>query len=69
MSQIRYFVHHVEAGWSVRRDVRSLGAFPAEAEAAAAASEHAAIDRSRGHYVQVLKLYEEGRWGAFDLRR
>lgn len=69
MSQIRYFVHHVEAGWSVRRDARSLGAFQAEAEAAAAAAEHAAIDRARGHDVQMLKLDDEGRWGAFEHQR
>jgi hypothetical protein len=69
MSQIRYFVHHLEAGWSVRRDSRSLGAYAAEAEAAAAAAEHAAIDRVRGHHVQLLKLDEDGRWEPFGHER
>jgi len=62
MSQIRYFVHPVEARWSVRRDTRSIGAFDAEAEATAAAAGHAAVDRARGHQVQVLKLDGDGRW-------
>lgn len=65
MSQIRYFVHHLEAGWSVRRDSRSLGAFDAEADAAATAAEYAAVDRARGHQVQMLKLDEDGRWAPF----
>ena len=69
MSQIRYFVHQQEAGWSVRRDSRSLGAYAAEADAAAAAADHAAIDRARGHDVQMLKLGEDGRWAQFGPNR
>jgi hypothetical protein len=68
MSQIRYFVHHHETGWAVRRDAKSLGAFVAEADAAAAAAERAAIDRARGHDVQMLKLDEDGRWSPFGPR-
>jgi hypothetical protein len=69
MTQIRYFVHFLDGGWSVRRDSRAIGAFRAEAEATAAAAQHAAIDRVRGHDVQVLKLGEDGRWSPCSRSR
>lgn len=62
MSQIRYFIHQTEGVWAVRRDARSLGDFDAESQASETAVQHAAVDRARGHDVQMLKRDEDGRW-------
>ena len=62
MSQIRYFVHRVGGAWSVRRDSKPLGAFGDESEATQAADRSAAVDRVRGHQVEILKMDEDGRW-------
>ena len=65
MSNIRYFVMPLDEGWSVRRGVRAIGVIAVEAEAERAAAEAAAIDRVRGHTVEVVKQDADGRWTPF----
>jgi hypothetical protein len=62
MSQVRYFVLPLQNRWTVRRDIRRIGAFGNQTEAIAIAIELAAADRIRGHVVQVLKQDADGRW-------
>jgi hypothetical protein len=62
MSHIRYFVVPHDHGWSVRRDSKHLRLIIDEAEAELAAVEAAAIDRVRGHTVEVVKQGPDGRW-------
>ena len=62
MSQIRYFVLPLQNRWTVRRDIRRIGAFGNESEAIAIAVELASVDRHRGHVVQVLRQDSDGRW-------
>jgi hypothetical protein len=70
MSRIRYFVLPVEErGWTIRRDCRSLGAYGLEAQAMLAALEAAAIDRVRGHLVEVLRQEADGRWAPVSARQ
>ncbi|HTI67956.1 MAG TPA: hypothetical protein VL460_10480 [Caulobacteraceae bacterium] len=63
MSQIRYFVLAQGGSWTLKRDNRGMGAFPDEANAVTTALQLAAIDRVRGHRVEVLKQDGDGRWG------
>jgi hypothetical protein len=42
-----------------------VGAFTDLEEASRAALEAAAIDRVRGHSVEIMKLEEDGRWAPF----
>ena len=62
MSQIRYFILPLRQRWTIRRDTRRVGAFPDEAQAVAIALELAAVDRVRGHTVEVLTQAGDGRW-------
>jgi hypothetical protein len=66
MSQIRYFVHLRDGAWNVRRDSQGMGAFDDETLAVTAAFQHAAIDRVRGHAVEVLRQDGDGRWQPCD---
>jgi hypothetical protein len=64
MCQIRYSLTPSEDRWVVRRDCRRVGDYGDPTAAAAAAMELAAIDRTRGHVVEILRLEADGRWGA-----
>lgn len=66
MCHIRYSVALSEDQWIVRRDCRRLGAFTDLKEASRVALEAAAIDRVRGHSVDIMKLDEDGRWAPFE---
>ena len=67
MSQIRYFVLPVRERWTIRRSQRRIGAFAEPEQAIVTALELAAIDRVRGHVVEVLKQDNDGRWGRCSL--
>lgn len=62
MSQIRYFVLNLRERWTIRRDTRRIGAFADQDQAVMTALELAAIDRVRGHAVEVLMQETDGRW-------
>lgn len=62
MSRIRYFVLPLRERWTIRRDCRRIGAFAASEQAITTALELAAIDRVRGHVVEVLAQDDDGRW-------
>jgi hypothetical protein len=63
MSQIRYFVLPLQGRWTLKRDCQGMGAFADEANAVTTALQLAAVDRVRGHIVEVLKQDADGRWG------
>lgn len=67
MCQIRYSVAPSPNGWVVRRDCQRVGAFEDGPRAELAALELAAIDRVRGHAVEILKLDDGGRWQLLGL--
>ena len=66
MSHIRYYVRPTEEGWSVTRGVKPIGVIAVEADADKAAAEAAAIDRVRGHTVEVIKQDGDGRWNPCE---
>lgn len=68
MTQIRYFILPFQERWTIRRDTRRMGAFGDEFQALATAFQLAAIDRVRGHTVQVMKREQDGCWTPCPFR-